>query len=94
MQKLWVKTMLTAFFGAKRIIHHEFVPEKETVNGKFYEELIKRLNTRVHRVRLEFSGKRVMVPSARHCTGAFFGRCLRVFGETRDPHIIPSTLLP
>jgi hypothetical protein len=27
--------MLTAFFGAKGIIHHEFVPEKQTVNGKF-----------------------------------------------------------
>jgi hypothetical protein len=35
-QKLRVKTMLTAFFNAKTIIHHEFVSEKQTVNGKFY----------------------------------------------------------
>jgi hypothetical protein len=35
--------MLTAFFNAKGIIHHEFVPEKQTVNSKFYEEVIKRL---------------------------------------------------
>jgi hypothetical protein len=33
MQKSRVKTMLTAFFDAKGIIHHEFVTEKQTVNG-------------------------------------------------------------
>jgi hypothetical protein len=53
MQKPWVKTMLTAFFNAEDIIHHEFVPEKQTVNGKFYKEAIKRLIAQV-RVRPEF----------------------------------------
>jgi hypothetical protein len=43
MQKLWVKKKLTAFFHAKGIIHHKFVPEKQTVNGKFYKEVINRL---------------------------------------------------
>jgi hypothetical protein len=51
MQKSRVKTMLTAFFGAKGIIHHEFVPGKRTVNGKFHKEVIKRLITQVHRDR-------------------------------------------
>jgi hypothetical protein len=41
MQRLWVRTTLTAFFDDKGIIHHEFVPEKHTVNGKFYKEVIK-----------------------------------------------------
>jgi hypothetical protein len=54
MQKSWVKTMLTAFFDAEGIIHHEFVPEKQTVNGKFYKVAIKRLIAKVHRVRPEF----------------------------------------
>jgi hypothetical protein len=54
MQKSLVKTMLTAFFDAKGIIHHEFVPEKEIVNGKFYKEVIMRLNAQVHHVRPEF----------------------------------------
>jgi hypothetical protein len=27
-------------FDAKDIIHGEFVPEKQTVNGKFYKEVI------------------------------------------------------
>jgi hypothetical protein len=30
------------------------VPEKQTVNGKFYKEVIKRLIAQVHRVRPEF----------------------------------------
>jgi hypothetical protein len=41
-------------FYAKVIIHHEFVPEKQTVNGNFYKKAIKRLIARVHRVRPEF----------------------------------------
>jgi hypothetical protein len=47
MQKSWVKAMLTAFFDAKGIIPHKFVLEKQTVNGKFYEEVIMRLIIRV-----------------------------------------------
>jgi hypothetical protein len=54
MQKSLVKTMLTAFFYAKSIIHHEFVPEKQTVNGKFHEEVIKRLVARVYHIMPEF----------------------------------------
>jgi hypothetical protein len=33
MQKLHEKAMLTAFFYAKGIIHHEFVAENQTVNS-------------------------------------------------------------
>jgi hypothetical protein len=44
MQKSRVKTMLTAFFDDKGNIHHEFMPQKHTVNGKFYKEVIKRLS--------------------------------------------------
>jgi hypothetical protein len=42
-QKSRVKIMLTAFFDAKNIIHLEFVAEKQSVNGKFCKEVIKRL---------------------------------------------------
>jgi hypothetical protein len=52
MQKSRVKIMLAAFFDAKGIIH-KFVPETQTVNGKFYK-VMKRLIARVHRVRPEF----------------------------------------
>jgi hypothetical protein len=54
MQKSRVKTMLTAFFYVKGTIHHIFVPEKQTVNGKFYKDVMKRLIARVQRVKLEF----------------------------------------
>jgi hypothetical protein len=33
--------MLTAFFCAKGIINHEFVPEKQTVNGKFLKSRLR-----------------------------------------------------
>jgi hypothetical protein len=54
MQKSPVKTMLTTFFDTKGIIHHEFMLEKETVNFKFYKEVIKTLIAGVHCVRPEF----------------------------------------
>jgi hypothetical protein len=54
MQKSREETTLTAIFDAKGIIHHEFVREKQILNGKFHKEMIKRLVARVHRVRPEF----------------------------------------
>jgi hypothetical protein len=54
MQKSRVKTMLTAYYYAKGSSNHEFVSEKQTVNGKFYKQVIKRLIARVHRVSPEF----------------------------------------
>jgi ribosomal protein S20 len=41
MQNSQVKTMLTVFFYAKRIIHHEILQEKQTVNGQFYKQVTK-----------------------------------------------------
>jgi hypothetical protein len=41
-------------FYAKCIIHHKFMPGKRTVNGKFYNEMIKKLIARVHCIRPEF----------------------------------------
>jgi hypothetical protein len=56
MQKSEVKITLAAFFDAKVIFHHEFVPEKQTVNGNFFKELSKRLTARVHRLSLSKVG--------------------------------------
>ncbi len=35
-QKSRVKTMLILFFDNKGVIHHEYVPEGQTVNATFY----------------------------------------------------------
>jgi histone-lysine N-methyltransferase SETMAR len=73
MQKSRLKIMLTAFFDAKGIIHLEFVPENQTVNGKFHKEVIKKSVARAHRVRPEYLAKWVLISSARQYMGAFFG---------------------
>ena len=46
-QKSKVKTMLVCFYDRKGIIHHEFVPEGQTVNGSLekYKVLKKELQT-------------------------------------------------
>jgi hypothetical protein len=52
--KIVSENNIDCFFYAKGIIHHKFVVEKQTANGKFYKEVIERLITRIHRVRPEF----------------------------------------
>jgi transposase len=46
-----IKTMLIAFFDINGIIHKEFVPEGQTVNSEFYEQVLLRLLQRIVRVR-------------------------------------------
>ena len=53
-QKSKVKTMLVCFYDSKGIIHHEFVPEGQTVNGSFYLSVLERLWKRICRVRPEY----------------------------------------
>ena len=48
-----VKTMLTCFFDVKELVHVEFVPQGQTVNQRFYLEVLKRLSDVVRRIRPE-----------------------------------------
>lgn len=51
MSKSRVKTMLIVFFDVRGIVHHEFLPQGQTVNSQFYLEVLKRLKQRVNRSR-------------------------------------------
>jgi hypothetical protein len=46
-----VKSMLIVFFDIQGIVHKEFVPPGQTVNGKFYYEVLKRLRECIRRKR-------------------------------------------
>jgi hypothetical protein len=46
--------MFIVFFNAQGVIHREFVPEGQTVNGQFYLCVMERLLKRIRRVRPEF----------------------------------------
>jgi len=47
--------MLVCFYDAKGIIHHEFVPEGQTVTGSFYLSVLERLWKRIRLVGPEYS---------------------------------------
>jgi hypothetical protein len=47
-----IKIMLIVFF-IRGVIHHEFVPQGQTVNATFYVEVLKHLREHVRCVRLE-----------------------------------------
>lgn len=51
MSKSKMKCMLITFFDAKGLLHYEFVPEGETVNQKYYMEVLQRLFAKVRRKR-------------------------------------------
>lgn len=48
-----VKTMLIVFFDWKGVVHYEFVPRNQTVNGEFYLEVMKRLRESIRKKRPE-----------------------------------------
>ena len=50
-RKTKIKTMLITFFDQKGLVHHEFVPQGQTVNQHFYQQVLNRLNDRVRRCR-------------------------------------------
>ena len=56
MSKSRMKTMLIVFFDAQGVVHYEFVPEGQTVNGAFYLEVLRRMKRRVNRVRPAIAG--------------------------------------
>jgi hypothetical protein len=41
--------MLIAFFDIDDVVHHEFVPPEQTVNGYFYVQVFQRLRDAVRR---------------------------------------------
>jgi hypothetical protein len=82
------------FFDIESIIHHEFVPEKKTVNGKFYKKLIKTLIAQVHCVRPGFQESVSWYFLRNNAPAYSSGGVSKFFGETRDPRFIPSTVLP
>ena len=51
MSKSKIKVMLIAFFDQKSLVYHIFVPEGETVNQYFYQQVLIRLHDRVERSR-------------------------------------------
>ena len=51
MSKSKIKTMLITFFDAKGLIHHEFVPEGQTVTQYFYRDVLGRLFEKMRKKR-------------------------------------------
>lgn len=48
-----IKVMLIVFFDIRGVVHHEYVPERQTVNKEYYVTVLRRLRERVRRVRPE-----------------------------------------
>jgi histone-lysine N-methyltransferase SETMAR len=46
-----VKTMLIAFFDAEGLVHHEFLPQRETMNQTVYIAVLQRLRDPIRRKR-------------------------------------------
>ena len=48
-----IKVLLTVFFYASGVVHHEYLPERSTVNQTYYIEVLKRLRDAIRRKRPE-----------------------------------------
>ena len=53
-----VKVMLITFFDHQGMVHHEFVPQWQTVNQHFYEDVLTQLVNKIHQKRrVSWAGK-------------------------------------
>jgi len=57
LEKSKVKTMLICFYDSEGILHKEFLPTGQTMNGVFYVGVLKRLLLRIRRVRPQYREK-------------------------------------
>ena len=64
------------FFDQKGLVHHEFVPEGQTVNQHFYKEVLGRLHDRV-----QFVGEPFMAAPSRQHTCTHCSQCEAVLGQ-------------
>ena len=48
-----IKVLLTVFFDASGVVHHEYLPEGSTLNQTYYIEVLKRLRDAIRRKRPE-----------------------------------------
>ena len=48
-----IKVLLTVFFDASGVVHHEYLPEGSIVNQTYYNEVLKRLRDAIRRKRPE-----------------------------------------
>ena len=53
LSKSKIKVMLIAFFDQKGMVHHKFVPEGETVNQHFYQQVLICLHNQIQCIRWE-----------------------------------------
>ena len=54
MQRSQVKVMLIIFFDHQGMVHHEFVPQGQTVNQHFYKEVLTRIVNKIRQKRRVF----------------------------------------
>jgi len=55
MSKSKIKTMRICFFDSQGVVQKEFVPQGQTVNKRYYREVLERIRKRVHCVRPEIA---------------------------------------
>ena len=87
-------TMLVCVYDNNGIIHHEFIPEGQSVTGIFYLSVLERLWKRNRRVRPEYSAPRQLVSSSRQCTGSPGSCFTRIFSPKTSVRAPSSALLP
>ena len=92
MQRSQVKVMLITFFDHQGMVHHEFVPQGQTVNQHFYKEVLTRLVNKIRQKRKSFLGRKNLDLASRQCSCPHSPQRQTVLGLERNHHVTSSTL--
>ena len=61
MQHSQVKVMLITFVDHQEMVHHEFVPQGQTVNQHFYKEILTRFVNKIHQKQRAFWAEKTWI---------------------------------
>jgi len=78
------KVTLLAFFDSEGILHHEYAPDGQTIDKKFYVDVLRISVNQFGENDRKIAGWR-QGPAPRQCARTHFTSCAAVFGQTRAP---------
>ena len=87
-----VKSMSMCFIDIEGIVHKDFVPPGQTLNGKFYWDILRWLRENIQRKHPD-KWQTLLDLASGQCSGSCIARCVAIFSfYQHDSHLPPSLL--
>jgi hypothetical protein len=84
---------MIAFFDAEGLVHHEFLPQRQTMNQTVYITVLQRLRDALRRKQASQMIFRYLASAPRQCAMPLGPECQGILGQAQHPRGSPPALL-